>query len=120
MPTFLARLRLPLLRLFLLELLEVAAITGKAVSASSPKHRTAAHSDLFIDRPSPDKICNHSAKLRGVFNRYGSTSFGTLPVVGQAFNVPLCNPFVPFCSMSITQNLIRLGPGSVHLALGMV
>ena len=66
-PTFLARLRLPLLRLFLLEcvrLLEVAAITGKAVSASSPKHRAAAHSDFFIDQPSPDKICNQSAKVQ--------------------------------------------------------
>jgi hypothetical protein len=62
MPTFLARLRLPLLRLLLLE---VAAITGKAVSASSPKHRATAHSDFFTDRPSPNKICNQSAKLGG-------------------------------------------------------
>ena len=73
-PTFLARLRLPLLLLlFLLErlrLLEVAAITGTAVSASSPKHRATAHSDFFIDRPSPNKICNQSANLGRVFNRY--------------------------------------------------
>ena len=83
MPTFLARLRLPLLLLFLLEvvrlevvrLLEVAAIRGTAVSASSPKHRAAAHSDFFIDRPSRDKICNQSAKLRGVCNLSGCNQF---------------------------------------------
>src|SRR5260370_41048552 len=75
MPTFLARLRLPLLRLFLLDWLELAAITGKAVSASSPKHRAAAHSDFFIDRPSSNEICNQSSKLRGGFSRHGSISF---------------------------------------------
>src|SRR5260370_18836355 len=77
MPTFLARLRLPLLRLFLLDWLELAAITGKALSASSPKHRAAAHSDFFIDRPSPDEICNQCAKLRRVCNRHGSIRFAT-------------------------------------------
>lgn len=97
MPTFLARLRLPLLLLllFLLEvvrLLEVAAIRGTAVSASSPKHRAAAHSDFFIDRPSRNKICNQSAKLRGVCNGFGSMSLGTLPAIGQAVNVPLDGP----------------------------
>ena len=51
--TFLARLRLPLLRLFRLDLrwvlrVEVAAISGTTVSASSPADSTAANSDFFI------------------------------------------------------------------------
>jgi hypothetical protein len=86
MPTFLARLRLPLLRLFLLErlrLLEVAAITGKAVSPSSPKHRTAAHSVLLIDRPSPDKICNQSAKVQTSLQPLWLPHLHSFPWVGH-------------------------------------
>ena len=130
-PTFLARLRLPLLLLFLLEvvrlevvrLLEVAAITGKAVSPSSPKHRTAAHSDFFIDRPSPDKICNQSAKLpRSLQSLLAAISFGT-PTgdSGVSLNVRLRRTqFAPFCcATSITQNLMRLWTGCICPARGL-
>ena len=107
MPTFLALLRLPLLRLFLLErlrllewlrLLEVAAITGKAVSPSSPKHKTAAHSDLFIDRPSPDKSCTQSAKVQTNLQPLWLRHLQSSPWGWCMFlSVLLPNSFAPFC-----------------------
>ena len=124
MPTFLARLRLPLLLLllFLLEvvrLLEVAAITGKAVSPSSPRHRTTAHSDFFIDRPSRNKICNRSARAQ----IWSSTAAppavaGLAPAIGRVPQRTVAEPSCTILCHGDSQNLMRPLQAWLHRKTG--